>query len=225
MESEEVIEEIIVSVGPWYSYFSTEEWVVLAVSIGATVLGVLAWRRLQEKLPAKLVLAGASGLVCYAVFDFGFDGQWPSLLFHSVSGALFATGVLFPYLRRDGTVWARALGLIATSTISYWCAIETFFRSSSAMSWNDTMASVAASLVGAGIALAGARFLVPLHRSGPLAVAGLAAAITGGIVFGLTIHSHAYIAFLGWHSLIALAIHAAESSPGPSDTLEGGNGP
>jgi hypothetical protein len=160
----------------------------------------------------KAVLAGVSGLLCSVVYDFGFDGGWPEPLYYGVSGALFGAGVLFPYLKRDGSVWYRGLGLIVISTLSFWCAIETM----SAMSHSygpDAEEFLAASLVGAFIVLAGARFIVPLHRSIELAVAGLPAAIIGALPFHLTIDidSRVYLAFMTWHILMAVAIYIAEN--------------
>lgn len=209
MQTEEYLEEIIVLDSPWYNILSTEDWVVLAIAASALTLGLLAWRQLQRNALRKAVLAGVSGLLCYAVYYFGFDGRWPSPLFHSVSGGLFAVGVLFPYLKYDKVVWLRGFGLIALSTLSYWSAIETFSRSSSTMSWNDTQAFVAASLVGAIIVLTGARFIAPLNRAIPLAVVGSPAAIAGGLAFSLANHLTGFLSFLAWHCLMASAIHIA----------------
>ena len=163
----------------------------------------------------KAVMAAVSGLICYAVYHFGFEGFWPEPLFYSASGALFAAGVLFPYLKYDRSVWLRGFGLIALSTLSYWSAIETASWVSSAEFSIDTRAFLAASLVGAIIVLTGARFITPLNRCIPLAVVGLPAAIIGGLTFALTLeadsHFWASFTFLTWHSLMAISIHVSEN--------------
>jgi hypothetical protein len=217
MQNEEIIEEVIVLDRPWYSLLSAEDWVVLAITASAMALGVLACRQLQADLLRKLVLAGASGLLCHAVYYSGFDGQWPGPLFHAVSGALFAVGVLFPYLMYDKTVWLRGFGLIALSTLSYWSAIETAIRTSVSAFTIGTEAFLAASIVGAFIVLTGARFIAPLHRSVALAGVGFPAAIIGGLAFALTEDRDnlfwGFVAFSVWHVFMASAIHIAESWP------------
>lgn len=214
MQTEEIIEEVIVLDRPWYSLLCTEDSVVLAITAVALALGFLAWRRLQGELLRKLVLAGASGLLCYVVYYFGFDGFWPEPLFYSVSGAIFAGGVLFPYLRYDRSVWYRGLGLIVISTLSYWAAIETADRTTALAFSVDTRAFLAASVVGAFIVFTGARFITPLNRSISLLVAGFSAAIVGGLAFALVQeldnHFSMSLAFLAWHSLMAVSIHLAE---------------
>jgi len=50
MQTEEIIEEVIVSGLPWYGrLLSTEDWVVLAILATALTFGVLAWRQRQGK--------------------------------------------------------------------------------------------------------------------------------------------------------------------------------
>jgi hypothetical protein len=160
----------------------------------------------------KAVLASASGLLCYAVFNFGFDGQWPEILFYSVSGALFASGVLFPYLRRDRFVWYRGFGLIITSSISYWSAIETVLLTVDSKGFPNAISYMAASLVGALIALTGARLISPLNRSMALAAFGFSAAIFGGLAFAtLPDDWRGFFPFLIWHCLMAIAVHLAEN--------------
>ena len=163
----------------------------------------------------KAVMAAVSGLICYAVYHFGFEGFWPEPLFYSASGALFAAGVLFPYLKYDRSVWLRGFGLIALSTLSYWSAIETASWVSSAEFSIDTRAFLAASLVGAIIVLTGTRLILPLTRSIALAVVGLPAAIIGGLFFALAMEQDSLFwlsfAYLTWHILMAVAIHVSEN--------------
>lgn len=67
------------------------------------------------------------------------------------------------------------------------------------------------SLVGAAIVLTGARLLLPLKHSVELVVTGLVAAIIGGIGFVLLADDRLYLAFVLWHSVMALAIYSAET--------------
>ena len=165
----------------------------------------------------KAVLASVSGLLCYVVFHFGSDGGWPETLFYSVSGALFASGVLFPFLRRDRFVWYRGFGLIVTSSLSYWSAIETVLLTLDSKGFTDTTSYLAASLVGALIALTGARFISPLNCSMALAVVGFPAAIIGGLAFSTLPElwpdfAFAFaFSFLIWHCLMAITVHIAEN--------------
>lgn len=172
----------------------------------------------------KAVLAAVSGLLCYAVYHFGSDGFWPEPLFYSASGALFAAGVLFPYLKYDKTVWLRGFGLIALSTFSYWSAIETAVRASDGGFMIGTKAFLAASFVGAFIVLTGARFITPLNRSKPLAVVGLPAAIIGGLAFAITEwqegHLSGLLAFAAWHVCMAVAIDIAEKWSVRADRID-----
>jgi hypothetical protein len=162
----------------------------------------------------KVVLASVSGLLCHLVFYFGFDGGWPEPLFYSVSGALFASGVLFPFLMRDRFVWYRGFGLIAASSLSYWFAIETAWLTVDSKGFPDTTSYLAASLVGALVALTGARFISPLNSSMALAVVGFPAAIIGGLAFSTLPEDWPDFSFpfpfLIWHCLMAIAIHIAE---------------
>lgn len=163
----------------------------------------------------RLVFASVSGLLCYFVFDFGFDGRWPEPLFYSVSGTLFASGVLFPFLVRDRIVWYRGFGLVAASSLSYWFAIETALLTLDSKGFPGTKSYLAASLVGALIALTAARFTCPLKSSMALAVIGFPAAIVGGLAFSILPNDWPDLAFalpfLIWHCLMATAIHIAEN--------------
>jgi hypothetical protein len=144
----------------------------------------------------KVALAAASGYCCCFVFKNSSEGL-PSL---TLLGLLFAGGVLFPYLRRDRFLLFRAFGLVAVSSIS--------FRS--ALSFGLPIGTITASLIGAAIALIGARLLIPLKKSIELLVTGLAAALIGGFGFGLVEEQRLCLAFVLWHSLMTLAIYTAE---------------
>jgi hypothetical protein len=158
----------------------------------------------------KIVLAAASGYCCCLVFLKGSD----SLLTRVLMGLTFAGGVLFPYLQRDRFLLFRAFGLIVVSSISFESAV--FFGlpvGNPTGYWPDLEAFMAASLVGAAIALFGARLLIPLKNSIELLVTGLVAAVLGGFGFVLAGLERPCIAFVLWHSLMALAIHVAEGWP------------
>jgi len=220
MHSEDIIEETVVIDRPWYSSVYVDDPVAIATFAAALVVGLEISRRsagTRMSLLHKTVLAGASGMLCSVVYYFGFGGFWPEPLFYLVSGALFAAGVLFPYLKYDKTVWLRGIGLIALSALSYWSAIETTSRANSAMFTIDTKALVAGGLVGTIIVLTGARFIVPLNRFIPLAIVGFPAAIIGGLTFASILGKEglfwASFVYLAWHSLMAIAVHISENWP------------
>lgn len=156
----------------------------------------------------KIALAALSGLCCWYVWQ---SDPSSRLVFYGLPGALFAGGVLFPYLKHGGFAWYRCLGLVAISVISYWCATGVALGFIDDTFWPGTGEFLAASLVGAAIALAGARLIIPLNRSIELIATGLAAAIIGGLAFAFIGEQQFYIAFMVWHGLMAVAIHAAEN--------------
>jgi hypothetical protein len=82
---------------------------------------------------------------------------------------------------------------------------------SGAYVYPGTEAFIMASLVGAAIALIGARLLIPLSRSTELFFTGLAAAVVGGFGFVLAGEQRLGHAFALWHSVMALAIYTAET--------------
>jgi hypothetical protein len=217
MQTEESVEEIIIT-GLW----SSDDWAILALLATTLTLGFLKWRRGFGNcmgLLQKTVLAGVSGAICYVVFELGFDEQWPVPLFYGTSGALFAAGVLFPYVDRGKLALIKYIGLVAVSTASYWAAIEIASVSAGmgmAPDWSDFLV---ASLGGAFIVLFGARFIIPLRNSLTLAIAGLLAATIGGLAFGFSFdvgHMLMAIVYMAWHVLMATAIHIAtgwSSSP------------
>jgi len=172
----------------------------------------------------KIALAAASGYCCCLVFanssqslftlslerhslDFG-SGSLPSL---ALLGLLFAGGVLFPYLRRDRFLLLRAVGLVVISSISFKSALS--FGLPIGI-WGflgpATAGLITASVIGAAIALIGARLLIPLKKSVELLATGLAAAFIGGLGFVLVEEQRLCLAFVLWHSLMTLAIYTAE---------------
>lgn len=163
-----------------------------------------------KSLGFKIMLAAVSGLCCGMVWQSELSDLAPG---YFVCAALFAAGVLFPYVRYGKSAWLVVPGLIVLATFSFSCANEAVWIARGDSYVPVTTGFLAASLVGAFIVLAGARFIIPLHRSFELVVAGFLAAIIGGIVFVLLDDSAFYFAFATWHSLMAVAIHLAENWP------------
>jgi len=164
-----------------------------------------------RRIGVKIALAAASGYSCCYVFVNATDSLPTRLLM----GLLFAGGVLFPYLRWDKFLLFRAIGLIVISTISFEFAMS--YGLPVGRGENIGWAAegyLAASVIGAAIAMTGARFLIPLKNPIGLVVTGLVAAVTGGFGFVLAEYmDNLYFAFVLWHSLMALAIIGAEYWP------------
>lgn len=135
------------------------------------------------KVKFKVLLAVSSGIGCWVIY-YRALGDMP-LYLCGLSGALFAGGVLFPYLRKGQWIPVRAIALAAISTISNWCALQVAeaFDLDGWPLMSNIGAFVSASLVGALIVLIGAKFIIPLRCDGLLAILGAAAAICGGLVF------------------------------------------
>jgi hypothetical protein len=158
----------------------------------------------------KVALAAASGFCSWLWSNL--SDIYGTFASYGLPGLLFAAGVLFPYLRRDRFFWHRCLGLIAVSAISYYSAINFGVGLGGSGAFGPTPAGfVTGSLVGAAIVLTGARLLIPLKHSVELVVTGLVAAIIGGIGFVLVADDRLYLAFVLWHSVMALAIYSAET--------------
>ena len=182
------------------------------LSLGSLALALMliGWSasRSTKGISSKTCLAAISGLLAWLYFLGPSDLSTGSPL---MPGMFFAAGVLFPYLVQGTLVWLRALGLIVVATISFWSAFQLALKLAA---WDigpsiSLLAYICASLVGAAIVLSGARFIIPLRRTPELALAGLVAAIVGGIAFKLA-ESWLFCAFIIWHSLMAAAIHVAQ---------------
>jgi hypothetical protein len=185
----------------------------IGVSLGSLALALvlIAWSvsRGTKGISSKTCLAAISGFLAWFYFlgPLGLSTGWPL-----TPGMFFAAGVLFPYLAEGSLAWLRALGLVVVATISFWLAFQLALKLAT---WDigpsiGLLAYICASLVGAAVVVSGARFIVPLRRTLELALAGLVAAIVGGIAFKLA-ESLLYPAFIIWHSLMAVAIHVAEN--------------
>lgn len=179
----------------------------------------------HTRFGVKIALAAASGLCVWPALNIPPDSWVRSVAGEILPGLLFAAGVLFPYLRRDKFLWRRCLGLVVISVASFWSAA--FVGASLYPSYNpwgtpppeDTIpAYLAGSLLGATIVLAGARLIIPLKHTLKLVLAGLLAAIIGGVGFTLAERPGElfdYLPYMLWHSLMALAIHCAENWSSP----------
>lgn len=161
-----------------------------------------------QRLDVKLVLAAVSGVACWLLFEFDPLDDMVAGMFvsYALFGALFAAGVLLPYLGDGRAKWLRAAGLVAVSAFSFWAAIQVAGHGFEAKT-PDTVVYVLASLVGAAIVLVGGRLLSPLGDVVALAVAGGLYAVFGGLIFAVS--PWMWLAFPAWHVLVASAIHAA----------------
>jgi len=165
------------------------------------------------------MIAALSGLVCFLVYDIP-SGQLPGsttpfhfLVFGALVGLPFSAGVLFPYLRHEKWMLLRGAALVLISGLSFQSAIAVVAASyGKTWSWGSPgiMLFVAASLVGAGIVLTGARYVIPLNNFSTQLIVGLIAAIPGGLIFAALAEEQWYLAFAAWHVLMAASIHFAE---------------
>jgi hypothetical protein len=196
----------------------------IGISLGslALALTLIAWRvsRRVKGIGFKIIFAAISGFLAWFYFlqssniSAGFPPPLDWLSVYGLPGMFFAAGVLFPYRVQATFSWLRALGLIVVGSISFRSAIAVaihFGRPLPVPAIDiDPRAYILASLVGAAIVLTGARFIVPLKRVLELALAGVVAAIVGGLVFEPT-EDWPFISFMFWHSLMAVAIHVSEN--------------
>jgi hypothetical protein len=171
--------------------------------------------RVLERLPVRLALAILSGVAI------GFTGDVPGsgwLHEYGLPGALFAAGVFWPHLRAGNLVVARAVALVTVSGVSYWAAIGTALEVAPALGLNDASepnlpAFVLASLVGAGIVVVPAKWLIPLRTPAQYWVLATVAALVGGVVMYVGLVSDLssdplnFAAFATWHALLCVALH------------------
>jgi len=179
--------------------------------------------RLSLELPVRLALAAVSGVLCALLFRWRFYGQWPDIGFEwfdfGTAGALFGISVLCPYLRSGHRSMTRALGLIAASAFSYFCAMTIFVNADAWFSVAPVLkAFLLASFVGVTIVLVAARFLIPLRVTPAYWILGLAASLVGGVtmyagfeVFDDTTLS-TIVSYCGWHILACMAIYGGRQS-------------
>lgn len=166
-------------------------------------------------LPIRIILAVVSGIGCFLTQVWielvSLNGIVETISFYALPGLLFAAGVLFPYVSRSRFRLCRALGLIAASAASYWCAVTiavmTMTLNGSAMSFSLSLYGViTASVIGALIVMGALVLLAPIRISAMYVVLGLLASISGGLImFNTGIQMIA--GYAAWHVLMCLAIY------------------
>ncbi len=166
---------------------------------------------MKISLPTRIDLCILSGIGVglVQINDTAFTDFGGGLIVYGLSGLLFAAGVLFPYLKRDSTVFVRALNLTVASVASYWSAVWVALDSPIAGE-PEWMAFTIASIVGAAIAMAAAVLMTPIRASVTFVILGLLAGVAGGPITYFTLPEADILAILGhaiWHTLICLAIY------------------
>ena len=173
---------------------------------------------------AKIALAVVSGLcVAFsAALPFFHNFIFPSLYWLCLSGALFAAGIFVPYLPNDRSLWWRCLGLTVIGAIGYLCASFAGIWVVAELNLDERFGYSTGCLVAAAIVLAGARLIIPLAHSTRLALVGLIAAIVGGFAFWMpaSLWQGSWFAWVIWHGLMAVTVHAAERHPLPLDRAQ-----
>lgn len=168
-----------------------------------------------QRLDVKLVLAAISGvLVGLIAMQDGEDIGWLAsfFYFYGVSGALFAISILWPYLHGDVRFLPKAFALVGASVLSFWLALHTpdhvpgipEFGSSGAMQF------IVASIIGAGVVFAAAKYVVPFNWSIRYLSIGLIAAIVGGWAFDALMNTPVLdiaASFIAWHCIVCAGLH------------------
>lgn len=160
----------------------------------------------------RLAVATASGLCVGLGWSLPWCGVFIVPRFRCIllAGALFAVGILGPYLKRDRSFWLRGLGLAALGAIGYLCAFMVGIRAIAGWGLGDPGLTLAC-LVAAVVVLLGARLIVPLAHPVRLTLAGSTAAIVGGYILSLPLSMYHWVAWTLWHVVMAVAIYGAES--------------
>jgi hypothetical protein len=165
----------------------------------------------------KLLLAATSGVLVAVIAIHDIDDErlgvvLSFLYFYGVSGALFSTAILWPYLERNSQFLYRGAGLVVASVLSYWTAIRTHELVAQRIENTQVipLEYLAASLVGAAIAFVAAIQLAGLPSSRRLLGSALAAAVIGGLLFE-PLMGLPYVgltgSFIAWHCLMCGALH------------------
>ena len=156
----------------------------------------------------KIILAAISGLCCGMVWESEPGDLAPGYV---ACGALFAAGVLLPYLHDDKCASLVGHGPIVLATFSFWCANKVARTATGDSFMPVTAGYLTASLVGAFVVLAGSRLIIPPYHSFELLVSAVLVSIIGGMLFAVMENSMSYLAFAAWHCLMAAAILIAEN--------------
>ena len=134
-----------------------------------------------------------------------------SIVVCSISGLLFAVGVLSPYMPREDLFGWRSLVIVLISGLSFYCAV--WSAAELAFEFNpDLEAYITGSLVGAVIVLLPAPLLLRVKYSPRYAILGLIAAIAGGWQFDLFEEAFRFsevLAFGTWHLMMSITLHFA----------------
>ena len=173
----------------------------------------------------KLVLAAASGaliMVHAVVHDWlPTSNKWLDwLLGYGVPGTLFAVAVLWPYLKRDRSFYFRGAALIASSVLSYWCAVQPVVDAAwkgPSPRWDfEGDIYIIGSFFGVAIVLLAVKLIIPLRWSLVYVLLGLIASVLGGLVFVWLSDEDSWligmIVYALWHSIVCAAIHFGSPS-------------
>jgi transcriptional regulator with XRE-family HTH domain len=181
----------------------------------------------------RLVLAALSGVAVWLWLDrtdgpFLYDEGplWGRAVSYLVPGGLFAVGVLIPELRASRGFVRRSLGLIVASAASFFVAVTLAEIGADwfgvGNGWEPSLYSLLlASIAGAAIVLAATAWLIGADRPVRLWVAGMIAAVLGGVVVrgGFSISSLEIASFAIWHMLLCLAIRVGRGMEMPIPAL------
>lgn len=170
-----------------------------------------------QRLDVKLVFAAISGalvgLIAMQDADPGKIGWVPSFFyFYGVSGALFAISILWPYLPRDDRFLPKAFALVGASVLSFWCALHTPDHIPGIPAFNSSgaMQIIVASIIGAGIVFAAAKYIVPFKWSLHYLLPGMLAAVVAGWAFDALMNTPVLdiaASFIAWHCIMCAALH------------------
>jgi transcriptional regulator with XRE-family HTH domain len=185
----------------------------------------------------RLIFAALSGAAVWLWLDWR-DGPhlldegpfWAAVLDYLVPGGLFAAAVLIPELPASRSFVRRALGLVLASAMSFFTAVMIAIEGvewlglPGGSGWGPSIySSLLASIVGAAIVLAGAHSLIGADRAFRLWVAGMIAALLGGVVMhgglSVSISSLEIASFAIWHVLLCAAIRVGRGMEIPIPTL------
>ncbi|HSD70769.1 MAG TPA: hypothetical protein VLB07_14515, partial [Woeseiaceae bacterium] len=160
-----------------------------------------------QRLDVKLVLAAVSGaLVGLIALQDGEDIGWLAsfFYFYGVSGALFAIAILWPYLQGDVRFLPKAFALVGASVLSFWLALHTpdHIPGIPAFSSSGAIQFVVASIIGACVVFAAAKYIVPFNWSRRYVSIGLIAGAVGGWAFDALMNTPVLdiaASFIAWH--------------------------
>lgn len=177
-------------------------------------------QRLDVKLLLAAISGGLVGLIALQDADPGAIGWLPSFFyFYGVSGALFAISVLWPYLRGDALFLPKAVGLVAASVVSFWCAVHTPDHVPGIPAFSSTGAAqfIVASVVGTTIVFVSMKYIAPIGWSLRFVLSGLVAAVPAGWAFDALMETPILditASFIAWHCIICASLHFATGQAG-----------